>query len=596
MRVRHLSIRGFRGIKQLDWQIDADLVCLVGPGDSCKTTVLDALELVLSERYTIALTDADFYGGVVTDDSQLTIEATISDPPTALMDEQKFGHWMRGVSPAGEIHDDPEEGDAKALTVRFTADSSLEPRWCLYKHALEGEERVFTSREREKLGIFRVDNENIAHLRWARGSALTKLDANADATLLLAEAQRAARAAVFTTDNKAMSKVAKDASTAIRQLAAADLEDPRAGIEILARPWTTNLSLHDGDVPMTRAGLGTRRLAGTAIQLKAFADRATILLDEVELGLEPHRLRHLLLTLKRRQRDGGGQTFVTTHSPQVVDFLETDLQLVRCHAGIVKIQSIPDKLAGKSQGWVGRTFAQSPSALLARRIVVGEGATESGFLTAYTDLWADDEEATPALAGASVRRPIDNSGGSEAPFIARMFRELGFETLLFADDDLAAERKIAFDEHVRAAKQVGVEIVLCEKGKCLEQQVVDSLPDGALASLINLAVEINGGNQERLNGQIATALGVSSELELDHPLDWSKQHSKSIEEIRNAVAMAATDGKWFKSVRGGYRLGSFVSETLAEDQSSHLAQMIVKVKAFVTRPIGEAPESQIGNG
>lgn len=52
------------------------------------------------------------------------------------------------------------------------------------------------------------------------------------------------------------------------------------------------LSLHDGNVPLRQAGLGTRRLVTMSLQHneKKTSARPT-LIDEVEHGLEPHRLR-----------------------------------------------------------------------------------------------------------------------------------------------------------------------------------------------------------------------------------------------------------------------------------------------------------------
>ncbi len=47
MRIRHVSIRNFRGIRELDWAIpDAKIVCLIGRGDSAKSTILEALRRV----------------------------------------------------------------------------------------------------------------------------------------------------------------------------------------------------------------------------------------------------------------------------------------------------------------------------------------------------------------------------------------------------------------------------------------------------------------------------------------------------------------------------------------------------------------------
>lgn len=60
-RIRHVSIKNFRSIKELSWFPGPGLNCLIGPGDGGKSTVLDAIDLCLSGRRTATFTDADFH-------------------------------------------------------------------------------------------------------------------------------------------------------------------------------------------------------------------------------------------------------------------------------------------------------------------------------------------------------------------------------------------------------------------------------------------------------------------------------------------------------------------------------------------------------
>ncbi|MDH3413870.1 MAG: ATP-binding protein [Gammaproteobacteria bacterium] len=50
MKVKHMEIQNFRGIKSLSWRVESTFSCLIGPGDACKTTILTALDYVLSPR------------------------------------------------------------------------------------------------------------------------------------------------------------------------------------------------------------------------------------------------------------------------------------------------------------------------------------------------------------------------------------------------------------------------------------------------------------------------------------------------------------------------------------------------------------------
>jgi hypothetical protein len=93
MQIRHLRVSNFRGIKSLDWHLEGNVLCLVGPGDSTKTTILDAIECALAPRNTLPFTDTDFFQGNVQE--PITILVTVGELPPrslkkrlAVMDEE----------------------------------------------------------------------------------------------------------------------------------------------------------------------------------------------------------------------------------------------------------------------------------------------------------------------------------------------------------------------------------------------------------------------------------------------------------------------------------------------------------------------------
>ncbi|WP_432763235.1 AAA family ATPase [Echinimonas agarilytica] len=57
--IRQVYIRNFRGIESLFWNPHPGLNCLIGPGDSGKSTILDAIDLCLGARRNFSFTDAD---------------------------------------------------------------------------------------------------------------------------------------------------------------------------------------------------------------------------------------------------------------------------------------------------------------------------------------------------------------------------------------------------------------------------------------------------------------------------------------------------------------------------------------------------------
>ena len=197
-RLYHLSIRNFRGIRELDWAVDGGTKCLVGPGDSTKTTILDAIQLALTPRWGVSLNDSDFHNGAV--DLAIHIEATVGDLPTEFITEDKYGLHLRGWAPDTTVlHEEPAAGMERLITVGFTVDASLEPTWVVVVTDPERhpEPRRIPAKDRAKLGVARVGAFADRDLGWGRGSILSRLTEEAGgATALLANISRAAKAAV----------------------------------------------------------------------------------------------------------------------------------------------------------------------------------------------------------------------------------------------------------------------------------------------------------------------------------------------------------------------------------------------------------------
>ena len=73
LRICHIEIRNFRGIRTLSWHVKGDFNCIIGAGDTCKTTILAALDYALSPRTAISFDDSDFFGQNVEQDSSSTV-------------------------------------------------------------------------------------------------------------------------------------------------------------------------------------------------------------------------------------------------------------------------------------------------------------------------------------------------------------------------------------------------------------------------------------------------------------------------------------------------------------------------------------------
>ena len=197
MRLRRLEITNFRGVRSLDWRHIGETAALVGPGDSGKSTVLDAVERVLSPKWNVGFDDTDFWD--LHTESPIIIRATITDLAPSFYRDSKFGLLLHGFDRTnGEaIQTSGDVGEEHALVVELRVDASLEPVWSVLD--ADEEKHAFMARDREALGMLRVGGYVDQHLGWSKGSVLTRLTDSGDAIgAVLAEATRQARSGLKT--------------------------------------------------------------------------------------------------------------------------------------------------------------------------------------------------------------------------------------------------------------------------------------------------------------------------------------------------------------------------------------------------------------
>jgi putative ATP-dependent endonuclease of OLD family len=581
MRIRHVSIQNFRGIRGLDWTIDERLVCLIGPGDAAKSTILDAIALALSSRWGHTFSDVDFFCCEL--DEPILIRVTVSDLPDELLREDRFGHWQRGVSTDGEVHDEPEDSDEAALTVQLRVDETLEPQWTVVKDAFAGHEQLISATNRARLGAFRMDDAFAMHLRWMNGSALSGLTSAGDPRLLLTRAQRQARHAVFAEPDRELSASAKVAGNLARAAGSAPFDDARPGLDPASGGRGAGLVLHDGAVPATQLGTGSQRLASLAFQMNALEKDTMLLIDEVEMALEPHRLHHLLSVLTRRTIEEHGQVMLTTHSPQVIEAVSvSNLYIVRrADDGTVLVLPVPSDLAEASASEPQAVARAAPSAFLARRIVVCEGKTEVGLLRRLSQVWDLGAETPLALAGTVFVL----GGGSEAPRRALAFASLGFSVALIIDDDITGQQRASWEQAVQAASEGGVEIHRWSEGQATEDELVHALPEVGVQELVSLRLNADDDPDSALRSVQAC---IANELQLTQGTlsgaviaDWATQSAKSLDDVARAIGRVARKKGWFKNETLGGALADLLLQ-FAEttDPTTKLISVLEDVRTF----------------
>jgi hypothetical protein len=269
MRIHYLQVHHFRGIEHLDWKVRGNFVCLVGPGDSTKSTVLDAIEFALLPRWNPSFDDTDFNG---TDTSKpISITVTVGDLPQEFMDEDQFGLELRGWSETDGLHDEPLEGDAPVLSIRLVVDESLEPKWTVVNDR-KPDGRTISHKDRERLGMARLGSSFDWHLSWRRGSVLSRItDVGGDKAdgiaLILAGAARAAREGFEPGKLTVLSDAARKAQELAQDIGVSASKKYQPHLDF--QSVNVNLggvALHDGDIPLRKVGLGSRRLLSVALQ------------------------------------------------------------------------------------------------------------------------------------------------------------------------------------------------------------------------------------------------------------------------------------------------------------------------------------------
>ncbi len=120
--------------------------------------------------------------------------------------------------------------------------------------------------KRRALGLFRIDDRVDTHLRWGRGSALARMTDAGGSGRAVTLASRAARDAIFAGPETELHTVAGRVAAAVSEIGGRAYGGLQPGLEPQGASSTSALLLHEGRIPLTSAGLGTRRLTSIAVQ------------------------------------------------------------------------------------------------------------------------------------------------------------------------------------------------------------------------------------------------------------------------------------------------------------------------------------------
>jgi len=502
-RIRAIEINNLRGIKEFAWLPSPGLNCLIGPGDSGKSTILDAVDFCLGARRSIQFTDADFHRLDV--QNPITISVTIGELDDGLKNLDTYGMYVRGFdAQSGTIEDEPEKDAETVLTVKLTVASDLEPSWSLVSEraATQGQTRNLSWGDRVQLAPTQIGVMADYHLGWRRGSVLNRVsEERADASAALAKLARDARATFGSEAQDQLGETLRIVATTARELGIPIGKNVKAMLDAHSVSFSGGtISLHDDDgIPLRGLGVGSMRLLIAGLQRKASEQATIILIDELEHGLEPHRIIRLLGSLGAKERNPPLQVFMTTHSPVALRELSaSQLFVVRRTAYKHEARNV------RTTDEIQSTIRLYPDAFLAPSVIVCEGASEVGLLRGLDQYRSNNGHNSISARGASV---VDCGGGdADKPFNrAAAFHALGYRTAIVRDDDKKPAEAVE-----TAFIASGGKVVAWRDGRALEDELCLSLTDDGVSKLIGRAIELHG--EDLINEHIKSASQNAKDL------------------------------------------------------------------------------------
>jgi putative ATP-dependent endonuclease of OLD family len=546
--LRRITIERFRGIEQLVWYPASGVNIILGGGDAGKTTILEAVALLLSPTNTTAVSDTDYWKreyGV-----EFLIEGIFSLPVGTAVSQQLNPSWpweWDGKDP--KVPSLPEDGSAASQDMVYRARVRGTSDMELAYEVVQPDDSIssFSVALRRGIGLVRLGGEdrNDRDLRLIQGSALDRL---------LSDTSLRSRLAEKLSDTDVGSVLKQEAKDALGKLdeefqkrsLPSGLDLGIAGGQGFSVGALIGLTAqHSGvDLPLSSWGAGTRRLSALAIAEKHKVASPITLVDEVERGLEPYRQRDLMKKLEA----SSSQTFLTTHSTSVL-------------AGSAKASvwyvDAKGKVGPLDSQKIGEFRKSQPETFFSRFAVVAEGPTEKGFVTFLLE---------KALGGPLEQYGIyvtDGGGNENTVKLLQALSEGGLSFSGFADDEGT------FSGTWTELKQKLGALLFRWPSGCIEENVLPAVPEAVRLKLFEDRDGLTGPRlrtlQERLgtpDKDLATVTAAAGEKLLETMIQAAKgcvpDDKKADKEERKRLENHAR--VWFKSYEGGRELAQKVIE------------------------------------
>jgi len=472
MKVSKIKIKNFRGINSSEL-LFPDHVVLIGDNNTGKSTVFEALDLVLGPdrlNRRPVIDEHDFYNGeyLQKDDTTSTPKITIEAVITNLSAEQQ-GHFKDYIEwwctdkkalhtspPAGSIDYDSIEA---ALRVSFIGEYDRDEDNFVgntfFSRSIEESDTPvkFHKKDKQKCGFL--------YLRQLRtGSRALSLENGSLLDIILRIKEIRPQMWEKTLEEIGKFNVASDPSIGISGV----LESIDASIKkYVPREWgvtphlkvsnltrehlrklvTAFIATGDGEhaAPFYRQGTGTLNILVLAMLSQIAEDKQNVIfaMEEPETAIPPYTQKRIIHEIRKLS----AQALFTSHSPYVLEefLMEETVVLSRDNSGILKQLHIvlPDSIKQKKYRQDFRTrFCEG---LLSRRVLIAEGATETSAMPIaarrLSELKADDYTSFEALGICT----IDAGGESNISDFSSFYKSLGKQVFAVCDKQSDVNKK-----------------------------------------------------------------------------------------------------------------------------------------------------------
>lgn len=442
MHVVGLKISGFRGVRSAEISLGRHTV-LVGPNNSGKTTIIEALALLFGrDRLVRRLTEHDFHGSAPDEQARILCIATVAGFTSN--DPQHHSSWFspeRGVEKWFDPHDKTLSATPNAqhtdlaVQIGFAARFDLDEleaetiRFFVDDEATLGDPfaedahlRTIYTKALQELGFFLVPASRTWD-RWISFSSELFRRVVATRGDMPAQAVRTERARLWTPpegarleDQPGLSEIIGAANDELRTLMASA---PKLQLRLTSTDSDSVLEsvvphfVHGAGptLPSQRQGTGLVSLQSLLLLMQFGKARAetgqsfVLAVEEPELHIQPSQQKRLV----NRINALCNQTLVTTHSPIVAAmFPAPDTLFIETRGGVLNakplMDTVPAQPTNHQQHLLFAWRQKLVAALMHECVLIPEGVSDVAWLESLQTAlelhqgWQDVDNDAPLLS------------------------------------------------------------------------------------------------------------------------------------------------------------------------------------------------------